>query len=55
MMQMLDILDVIIASLPDRNEINSAPSNGQTELTHYRRVAMLLDIIFRKTKLEMKE
>ncbi|KAI9274688.1 hypothetical protein BDA99DRAFT_246222 [Phascolomyces articulosus] len=53
-MQMLDILDILIASLPDRNEVISR-ADTQSELTYYRRVASLLDIVFRQTKLELKD
>ncbi|KAG2223842.1 hypothetical protein INT45_012715, partial [Circinella minor] len=45
LMQMLDIVDVIIASLPDLNEQSSPYPGNSSELTHYRHVATLLDII----------
>ena len=43
-----------IANIPDNNEVISCPTHDQTELTHHQYVAMSLNIIFRKTKLEIK-
>lgn len=53
-MQLLDILDTIIASLRDLREAPNQ-STVNTELTHYRHVAALLDIVFRGTNFEKKE
>ncbi|KAI7847182.1 hypothetical protein BDC45DRAFT_24964 [Circinella umbellata] len=54
-MQMLDIVDAIIASLPDLNEQSPPYPGNSSELTHYRYVATLLDIMFRDTKFEKKD
>lgn len=55
MMQLLDdIRGRVFASLRDLREAPNQ-STVNTELTHYRHVAALLDIVFRGTHFEKKE
>ncbi|KAF7723338.1 hypothetical protein EC973_002086 [Apophysomyces ossiformis] len=55
LLQMLDIMDTVIADLPDHNEIQSRRATNKSELTHYRHVAKLLDIMFRDTNFDMED
>lgn len=55
LLQMLDIIENVIADLPDHNEADRSHPDKRSELTHYQRVAQLLDIIFRDSNFDLEE
>lgn len=51
MIQMLDILESIIEGLIEEEKA----IEGMSELGFYRLVAMIIEVLFRKSQFEMKE